>query len=146
MATERDTADNAGTPPPSVESPKGQARGWVGFTRLLTLGVFSQAVLAGIFLSGPSWARTVHGFLGPAVIFASLIAAVVATTTRKRWSSGNRLAILLALLTTVLVVQNLAGELSSGGSLLWLHVPLGVAVVGLAAQPSIVAGRMTRQK
>lgn len=80
------------------------------------------------------------------MIVTSLITTVVAAFTRRRWSAGNRLATLLIALTVVLIVQNLAGELSSGGSLLWLHVPLGVAAVGLAAQPSMVASRMTREE
>lgn len=33
---------------------------WVLVTRVLVAGVFSQAVFAGVLLSGVSWGRTVH--------------------------------------------------------------------------------------
>jgi hypothetical protein len=55
----------------------------------------------------------------------------------------HRLAVLLFALAVILGAQTVIGRLSAEGqNLLWLHVPLGVALVGLTVQPARIAGRL----
>jgi hypothetical protein len=50
---------------------------------------------------------------------------------------------MLFALAVILFAQTVIGRMSAEGqNLLWLHVPLGVALVGLTVQPARVAGRL----
>jgi hypothetical protein len=50
---------------------------------------------------------------------------------------------MLAALSLLLFVQMVVGRRSAeGANLLWLHVPLGVALVGMMVQPAIAARRL----
>jgi hypothetical protein len=49
-------------------------------------------------------------------------------------------------LAVILFAQAAIGRLSADGqNLLWLHVPLGVALVGLTVQPARIAGRLAER-
>jgi hypothetical protein len=109
----------------------GAARAWSILTGLLVVAVFTQSVFAGFLLSGEGWGRTAHGFTALALVAVALIAGVVAASTLRGVSSGGKLAILLFGLAVVLAIQTIVGRISAEGTnLLWLHVPLGVALVG----------------
>jgi hypothetical protein len=136
-------ASTAATATPGVTA----ARAWVLVTRLLLLAVFTQAVTAGSLLSGQAWARSLHGIVGPALVPASLLAGILAALTLRRTTAGRRLAVALVVLALVLFAQNVLGDLSaSGTNLLWIHVPLGVALVGLAIRPTIIAGGLREER
>jgi hypothetical protein len=119
----------------------GAVRGWSVFTGLLVVGVFTQSMFAGLLLSGESWGRTAHGFTALALVAVTLMASVVAAfTLRGASDGGGRLAVLLFGLAIVLAIQTIVGRISAEGtSLLWLHVPLGVALVGFTVQPARAA-------
>jgi heme A synthase len=109
----------------------------------LLAGVFAQAVLAGLILSGVAWARTAHSALAFVLVAASLAAGLVALFNRHRTRGGRRLGVTLLSLSAALVLQAAIGALSAkkGVNLLWLHIPLGVALVGFAVQATVAAGR-----
>jgi hypothetical protein len=131
-----------------LDNPKGSARlvqTWNVVTRLLVVTVFSQSIFAGVLLSGESWGRTAHGWTALGLVVATLLASIVAAVTLQNLRGGTRLAVMLAGLALLLVIQMVVGRLSAEGeNLLWLHVPLGVALVGLTVQPLLVARRLSQ--
>jgi hypothetical protein len=123
------------------------ARAWAVLTRLLVVAVFSQSIFAGVLLSGESWGRTAHGFTALALVAVTLMAGIAAAlTVRRVGRDGRTLTILLLALGVILFAQMVIGRLSAEGeNLLWLHVPLGVALVGFTVQPFRIAGRLAVQ-
>jgi hypothetical protein len=113
-------------------------------TRLLVVAVFTQSIFAGVLLSGEGWGRTAHGITALALVGITLGAGIAATlTVRGVGRDASRLTVLLLGLAVVLFAQTVIGRLSAEGqNLLWLHVPLGVALVGLTIQPARIAGRL----
>jgi hypothetical protein len=122
----------------------GATRVWSAITGIIVVGVFMQSVFAGLLLSGEGWGRTAHSITAVLLIAGTLLASVVAAITVRRVSkTGGKLALLLFGLTVVLVIQTIVGQLSAEGrNLLWLHVPLGVALVVLTMQPARVARQL----
>lgn len=108
-------------------------RAWSVLTGLLAVGVFTQSIHAGVLLAGEGWGRAAHGITALGLVAVALIASVVAALTLRGVSGGGgRLAVLLFGLAVALAVQTVVGRLSAEGTnLLWLHVPLGVALVGV---------------
>ena len=112
--------------------------------------IASESVFAGLLLSGESWGRQAHSVTAVILIAVALLAsAVAAMTLRSVRGTGRRLALLLFGLAVVLMMQTTVGHLSVegrslvvGANLLWLHVPLGVALVALTVQPARVARRL----
>jgi cytochrome bd-type quinol oxidase subunit 2 len=95
--------------------------------RLLALLVFAQAVFAGLFLDGSAAWRQWHAVNGMLLIpLLALLAVVLAVLL---WRSGEPGWIALASLALLLaiVVQNVMGQTSQVA----VHVPLGVAILGL---------------
>jgi cytochrome bd-type quinol oxidase subunit 2 len=95
--------------------------------RLLALLVFAQAVFAGLFLDGNAAWRQWHAVNGMALIpllalLATVLAVLLWRSGRPGWIALASLALLLAI-----VVQNAMGQTS----LVAVHVPLGVAILGL---------------
>jgi hypothetical protein len=124
-------------------SPAGIARRWTVFTRSLVFLVFSQSLFAGVLLSGESWGRTAHASIALGLVAGTALGSIVAIVTFRRMGGGRRLAGMLAALSLLLFFQMIVGRLSAEGeNLLWLHVPLGVALVGLMVQPAIAASRL----
>lgn len=118
-------------------------RRWRIITSLLVIAVFAQAVFAGALLSGFGWGRAAHSTNAAVLTLAALAASITAAVTLRGVPGGRRLAGTLLALTLVLVAQAALGGLSAGGvNLLWLHVPLGVALVGFTAQTMALAGRL----
>jgi hypothetical protein len=95
--------------------------------RLLAGLVFAQAVFAGLFLDGNAVWRQWHAVNGMLLIpLLALLALVLAVVL---WRSGGPGWIALASLALLLaiVVQSAMGQ----GGQVAVHVPLGVAILGL---------------
>jgi hypothetical protein len=115
----------------TTSPPTGSRRGIAGALhlalRLLAVLVFAQAVFAGLFLDGNQawrdWHATNGMLLIPLLALLQLVLAVLL------WRSGGPGWIALASLALLLaiVLQNAMGQASQ----LAVHVPLGVAILGL---------------
>jgi hypothetical protein len=96
--------------------------------RLLALLVFAQAVFAGLFLDGNQAWRDWHAVNG--MLLIPLLALLQVGLAVLLWRSGGGPAWIalagLALLLAI-VLQNAMGQTSQ----LAVHVPLGVAILGL---------------
>ncbi|MDO8289644.1 MAG: hypothetical protein Q7T44_10545 [Parvibaculum sp.] len=110
-------------------------RWWSVITSLIAVAIFIQAILAGAMLSGISFAHEAHSATATILIALALIAGLVSVITLRRVANGTKLGLTLLMLAAVLVLQTALGKLSANGAnLMWVHVPLGVALVGFAAQ------------
>lgn len=122
----------------------GTAGVWIAFTRLLTLAVFAQTIFAGLLLSGEVWGRAAHRATALGLVAAALLGGIVALATLRHVAGGRRLAVALLGLALVLAMQMTVGLLAAGGErLLWLHVPLGVALVGFTLETAGVARQLS---
>jgi hypothetical protein len=119
----------------TVQSASGSTASRSGITRalhlvlrLLAMLVFAQAVFAGQFLDGSGGWRAWHATNGMLVL--PLVALVVVVLAVLVWRAGQGpgwLAVASVGLLVVIVIQ--AGMGQSGQ--LAVHVPLGVAILGL---------------
>ena len=82
--------------------------------------------------------------MGAAIlIVAALAAGLIALLTLRRTANGPRLGLTLLGLGAALLLQTALGRMSAhGAGLLWAHVPLGVALVGLGAQAMAAARKL----
>jgi hypothetical protein len=118
-------------------------QGWSFVAILLAGAVFAQSVFAGAMLSGEAWARQVHGVTAFVLIASTAVAALVSLLTLRRISNGLKLGLTLLALAIGLALQIAVGKLSADGAgLMWVHVPLGVALMGLSGQAVAVARRL----
>ena len=116
----------------STSPPTGSRRGIAGALhlalRLLAVLVFAQAVFAGLFLDGNQAWREWHAVNG--MLLIPLLALLQVGLAVLLWRSGDGPAWIalagLALLLAI-VVQNAMGQTSQVA----VHVPLGVAILGL---------------
>lgn len=116
---------------------------WLVVAALIAAAVFAEAVFAGAMLSGVGWARPAHTLTALVVVVTTLGSGLLALTTLRGAPQGRRLAALLLALAAGLVLQGALGGLTAkGANLLWAHVPLGVALVGLAMQAMAAARRL----
>jgi hypothetical protein len=129
----------------SIE-PNASLREWWGVvTTLLLAAIFIEAVFAGAMLSGVDWARTAHRLTAAILIASTLIAALAAIVSLRRLAHGLRLGLALLSLAASIFLQAAIGALSTkGANLLWVHVPLGVALFGLAARATTTARKIGR--
>lgn len=119
-------------------------RGWSAATALLMWGVFLQSVTAGRILRGDDWAGSTHRSAAGLLFVATVVAAIVALATLRQHPLGRRMATILCGLAVALIVQHRLGAMAADGEdVLWLHVPVGVALVGFALQPNVLARRLT---
>ncbi len=117
-----------------IDDAPGSAAAWAALARVLMIAVFAQSIFAGIFLSGEGWGRAFHRFTAYGLVAMTLAAGIVAVVALARTEVGRRFAFRLVAFGLGLVVQMVLGMLSAEGErLLWLHIPLGVALVGAAA-------------
>ncbi|MBV9044480.1 MAG: hypothetical protein JO167_04475 [Alphaproteobacteria bacterium] len=108
---------------------------WRVFTVLLMAALFVQGVFAGAMLSGFEWARPAHAANGFAIVIAAFLASLLSFVALRRTPNGVKYGFTLLALAIVIFVQFALGRLAArGANLMWLHVPLGVALVGLAGQ------------
>jgi hypothetical protein len=115
-------------------------RAWGVITILLAIAISIQAVFAGAMLSGVGWARAAHEATATLLIASTTTAGLVCLVTLRSIPHGLKLGLTLLALAAAVVLQAALGVLSAkGANLLWIHVPLGVALVGLSAQAAIWA-------
>ncbi len=108
---------------------------WSVITSLLVAAIFAQAVFAGLMLSGVEWARTAHSVGAVVLIASTLGAGLAAVIMLRRVAHGLKFGFMLLLLAVVISLQTAIGKSSvEGANLMWLHIPLGVALVGFATQ------------
>ena len=118
-------------------------RWWRGITTLVVVAIFTQAIFAGLMLSGVDWGRRAHSVNAAVLIAATLSASVGALVTLRRIPHGPRFGLTLLALAVVIFFEAALGSLSAkGANLMWVHVPLGVALVGFAAQAAAGARRL----
>jgi hypothetical protein len=116
---------------------------WSIVAALIVAAVFTQAVFAGLMLSGVEWGREAHSATAIALIGATLAAGLVSIVTLRRIPHGLKLGFTLLALGVVVSLQTAVGKASVGGAnLMWVHVPLGVALVGIAVQAVTGARRL----
>jgi hypothetical protein len=127
----------------SSESTASLRQWWSITTSLLVAAVFIEAVFAGATLSGVAWAGTAHRVTAALLIAATTIAALAALVTLRRIPHGMKFGLTLLALAVLLVLQAAVGVLSAkGANLLWIHVPLGVALFGFARQVVTAARKL----
>jgi hypothetical protein len=102
--------------------------------------VFMQAVFAGGFLSGRTGLRYAHGVNAGLLWLVSVVLMVVAVVTWRRGRTPGWVAAVASGLWVALEVQIAAGE----AGMLWIHVPLGVAIFGIAVG-TVIGTRMGRR-
>ena len=143
-----DAAIQAGRPTePKAPGPKALGRGlirsWRFVTTLLATGFFAEAALAGAMLSGVAWAQRAHRATAGILIAFTLLAGLVALLALRRVPHGVRLGLILLALAVASVLQAALGVMiGKGANLAWVHVPLGVALVAVAAQTVAAARRL----
>lgn len=94
-------------------------------------------------LSAEGWGRTAHGITALALVGVIAAGIAAALTVRATGRDASSLTVLLFALAVILFAQTVIGRLSAEGqNLLWLHVPLGVALLGLTVQPARIASRL----
>lgn len=107
---------------------------WSGIARLLMVATFAQAFFAGVFLSGELWGRDLHRFMGFTIAGISVVLAVIAVVSLREESEGRRFALSLVGFAVMVAIQLALGlAYAEGTRTLWLHLPLGVGLVGAAA-------------
>jgi hypothetical protein len=118
---------------------------WAAVTALLLAAVFAQAVFAGMMLSGVAWARAAHAANAFLLIASTVAAGGFALFALRHVSHGARLGLTLLSLAALIFVQTAVGRFAAeGANLMWVHIPLGVALVGFAGQAAVAAGRLGR--
>jgi hypothetical protein len=135
----------AAAPVPPIAPPAGPApaRTWTVFTSVLTLAVFLQAVTAGRILTGDEWARDVHRIAAGLLIIAAVVGGLVALRRLRGRGGGRRFGLLLVVMGVGLFVEHRLGTAAADGEdTLWVHVPLGVALVGLMVRIDMLARRL----
>ena len=136
-------AGEIGQPAFQDDRDRGLRRWWVLITLVIAAAFFIEAVFAGAMLSGAGWARRAHAITATMLIASTLAAGLVSLATLRRKPFGAKLGWTLLALAAVAVLQATIGALSAkGANLTWIHVPLGVALVGLAAQAAAGARRL----
>jgi hypothetical protein len=117
-----------------------QSRVVWALARVQAVLVFMQAVFAGGFLSGRIGLRYGHGVNASLLWLVSVVLMVVAVVTWRRGRSSGWVAAVASGLWVALEVQIAAGE----AGMLWIHVPLGVAIFGIAVA-TVIGTRMGRR-
>jgi hypothetical protein len=139
---------NAAAEPSVLAEPavdRAPARAWVLFTTVLMWAVFLQAVTAGRILEGDEWARDVHRIAAGLLVLVAVAGGVVALVRLRGRARGRRFGLMLVAIGVGLFVQYSLGTAAADGEdTLWIHVPLGVALVGLLAHASQSARRVGR--
>jgi hypothetical protein len=138
-----DAAARLGRPTDSTHASRNLRQGWRIFTVCLVASFFMEAIFAGAILSDVGWARSAHSATAMLLIASTLTAGLVSAVTLRRFRHGPRLVVVLLSLAALALVQAVVGVLSAkGANLIWLHVPLGVALVALAGQAVASARRL----
>jgi hypothetical protein len=116
---------------------------WRVVTTLLVVAIFIEAAFAGAMLSDVDWARAAHEVNAIILIASTTAAGLAAVVTLRHIPHGLKFGLTLLSLAAVLLLQAALGKTSAhGANLLWVHVPLGAALVGFAAQAAAGARRL----
>jgi hypothetical protein len=116
-----------------TEQSRDPRRWWRVITNLIALAVLMEAVFAGAMLSGVGWARAAHAVDAAIVVASAFIAGLICVITLRGIGNGFKLGLTLLSLAAVVLIQAALGALSAKGTnLLWIHIPLGVALFGFA--------------
>jgi len=138
-----DAADHPGAPTDPRHPAQTQQRLWRAVAATIMAGIFAQAISAGALLSGVDWAQAAHRGMAAALIVSALVAGVVAVITLRKVSHGTRLGLTLLALAVLIFLQAAVGKsIAQGATLMWIHVPLGVALVGFAGLALVGARRL----
>jgi hypothetical protein len=114
--------------PAASARPSATVRAMQVVLRLLAVAVFAQAVLAGLFLDGADGWLGWHAVNGMLVLpLLALIQVVLAVRVWRRGRGPGRLAVASGGLLLAILVQGALGEAGQVA----VHVPLGVAILGL---------------
>lgn len=120
---------------PTVAPGSSLRQWWTVIALLLVTAIFMQAVFAGAMLSGIEWALRAHRLNGMILIGSTGMAGLLALFSLRHVAHGSKLGFTLLALAAVTFVQAAIGMMSAkGANLMWVHVPLGVALVGFAIQ------------
>ncbi len=118
-------------------------RWWSLITSLIAFAILMEAVFAGAMLSGVGWARTAHAVNASIVAASAFIAGLICVISLRGISGGFKLGSMLLSLAAVVFIQAALGALSAKGTnLLWVHIPLGVALFGFATRAATGARRL----
>lgn len=113
------------------------------FTTVLMWAVFLQAVTAGRIFSGDEWARDVHRARRGGLFVVAIGGGIVALIRLRGRTGGRRFGLMLVAIGIGLLVQHGLGSAAADGEdTLWIHVPLGVALLGILAHTSQLAHRV----
>jgi hypothetical protein len=124
---------------PGVPVGRSSAGAWAVLTRILTFGVFVQAFSAGSLLDGDGWARDVHRSVGAGLVIAALVGGLLALVLMRDAPGGRRFGAMLVVAGVVLIAQYALGTAAADGNdTLWIHVPLGVALVGVTMRLNVL--------
>jgi hypothetical protein len=127
----------------STQPSRDLRRSWTIITSLLAAAIFCEAVFAGVMLSDVAWGRTAHLVSAFVLIASTLVAGLVSVVTLRRIPNGTKLGSTLLSLAVVIFLQTAVGRSSAqGANLMWVHVPLGVALVGFAGRAAAGARRL----
>lgn len=119
------------------------ARAWATFTTVMGWAVFLQAVTAGRILTGDEWAYDVHRTAAGLLFLVAVAGGVVALVSLRDRARGRRFGLMLVAIGVGLLVEHRLGTAAADGEdTLWIHVPLGVALVGILLQASQLARRI----
>jgi hypothetical protein len=129
------SADTRDTPNQNRDAP----RWWSVIATLLAVAVFSEAIFAGAMLSGIPWAHTAHSLNAKILVATATIASLVGVMTLRRLPHRGKLMSISLCFAVGVLLQAAIGTLSAKGiNLLWIHIPLGVALFGIAGYAAIV--------
>jgi peptidoglycan/LPS O-acetylase OafA/YrhL len=118
-------------------------RAWAMLTTALMWAVFLQAVTAGRILTGDDWARDVHRTAAGLVFLAALGGGIAALVRLRDRAHGRRFGLTLVAIGVGLFVEHGLGTAAAEGEdTLWIHVPLGVALVGVLVHARQLADRV----
>jgi heme A synthase len=134
----------ADIPPAEATAREGTWKVWQVVTTVLMLAIFSQAITAGLLLRGDGWAQTFHRSVAGVLVAATFLAGIVALATLRAEARGRRMGTLLVVIAVGLVAQYATGTAATEGTdVLWIHVPLGVGLIGLMDHVQLLAtGKM----
>jgi hypothetical protein len=116
---------------------------WSVITSLLVAAIFIETIFAGAMLSGVGWPRAAHRTTAAILIASTITAGLVSIVTLRRVGHGPKLGLTLLSLAAAVFLQAAVGALSAkGANLLWIHIPLGVALFGFAVRAAADARRL----
>jgi hypothetical protein len=139
-----DSNEHSAQPKKTAESTTSKLRNlWSIIAVSLVTVIFMEAALAGAILSGIDGALKAHMVVAGIMVASTILAGSVSVITLRRVQGGGSFSFILVVLAALTTFQMAIGKLSAhGANLLWAHVPLGVALFGLAALAVVRARRL----